>query len=62
VTVRVSATTAAPSVAAPPRTAERAAAEGPAAIPLPESTVWVPAGWRAATRADGTIEVTRGSR
>jgi N-methylhydantoinase A len=62
VTLRVSATTAAPPLAAPPSAAERAVVEGPAAIPLPESTVWVPAGWRAATLADGAIEVTRGSR
>jgi len=62
VTVRVSATMAAPPFAAPPRAAEQAAVEGPAAIPLPESTVWVPAGWQAATRDDGTIEVMRGSR
>jgi len=61
VTVRVSATTAAPTVAAPPRAAERTVVEGPAAIPLPESTVWIPAGWRAATLDDGTIEVARGS-
>jgi N-methylhydantoinase A len=61
VTVRVSATTAAPPVATPPRAAERGVVEGPAAIPLPESTVWIPDGWRATTLADGTIEVTRGS-
>jgi len=62
VTVRVSARTAAPSVAAPPPAAEQAAVAGPRAIPLPESTVWVPAGWQAIARDDGTIEVTRGSR
>ena len=62
VTVRVSATAAAPPIAAPARAAERATVHGPAAIPLPESTVWVPAGWLARTRDDGTIEVTRGSR
>jgi N-methylhydantoinase A len=62
VTVRVSATAAAPPLAAAPTAAEPARVEGPAAIPLPESTVWVPAGWRAATLADGTVEVTRGSR
>jgi N-methylhydantoinase A len=62
VTLRVSATVAAPPIAAPPRAAARPAVEGPAAIPLPEATVWVPAGWRATTLADGTIEVTRGSR
>ena len=62
VTVRVSATTAAPPVAPPPRVGERAPLEGPAAIPLPESTVWVPDGWRATTLEDGTVEVTRGPR
>jgi N-methylhydantoinase A/oxoprolinase/acetone carboxylase beta subunit len=62
VTIRVSATTTAPPVAAPARAAVQEAAEGPAVLPLPESTIWVPAGWRATTLADGTIEVTRGSR
>ena len=61
VTVRVSATAATPPVAMPPRAAERTSAAGPAAIPLPESTVWVPDGWRATTLAGGMIEVTRGS-
>ncbi|MBS1871390.1 MAG: hydantoinase/oxoprolinase family protein [Actinobacteria bacterium] len=62
VTVRVSATVPAPPLATPPQPAARAPVDGPAAIPLPESTVWVPAGWRARTLADGTIEVTRGPR
>jgi N-methylhydantoinase A len=62
VTVRVSATAPAPHVATPSSPGERTVVEGPASIPLPESTVWVPAGWRASTREDGTIEVTRGSR
>ncbi|HEX7291677.1 MAG TPA: hypothetical protein VF250_11180, partial [Conexibacter sp.] len=60
VTVRVSATAAAPPVSAPPAAAAPTRLEGPAAIPLPESTVWVPAGWEATTLADGTVEVTRG--
>lgn len=63
VTVRVSATTRAPSVeAAPGEAAERPPVAGPATIPLPESTVWVPAGWQATTLPDGTIEATRGPR
>jgi len=62
VTVRVSATTAAPPIAAPQHEGAPTTVDGPAAIRLPESTVWVPVGWRASTLADGTIEVTRGSR
>ena len=61
VTVRVSATTAAP---APPSAA--AADGGPApgttlaglaVVPLPESTLVVPRGWRGTVRADGAIDV-----
>ncbi|HET6447675.1 MAG TPA: hydantoinase/oxoprolinase family protein [Conexibacter sp.] len=62
VTLRVTATTAAAPVAASAHAAEPRTVDGPAAIPLPESTVWVPAGWRATTLADGAMEVTRGSR
>jgi N-methylhydantoinase A len=61
VTIRVSATTTAPPVTAPARAAAPETADGPTVIPLRESTIWVPAGWRATTLADGTIEVMRGS-
>jgi N-methylhydantoinase A len=60
VTVRVSATTPAPSIAAPAAAHERRTVAGPAVLPLSESTVWVPERWHATTLADGAIEVTRG--
>ncbi|HEX5146225.1 MAG TPA: hypothetical protein VFV85_04320, partial [Conexibacter sp.] len=65
VTVRVSATTAAPDVAGATATAsdERApgddALAGPTVVPLPESTLVIPAGWRGTVREDGAIDVRR---
>ncbi len=33
--------------------------DGPASLPMPGSTCWVAAGWRAAVHRDGTIRMTR---
>jgi len=63
VTVRVSATTAAP---APPDAATADGGPpagtrlpGPAVVPLPESTLAIPRGWTGTVRADGAIDVRR---
>ena len=58
VTVRVTATQAGPELE--PEDAEPRTFEGPTLIPLPESTVVVPAGWRAETLRGGTIRMQRG--
>jgi N-methylhydantoinase A len=59
VTVRVSATVAGPDVAAAAAAAAPPAPiAGPAVHPLPESTLFVPEGWRGTVLDDGTIEVT----
>lgn len=63
VTVRVSATTPAPPLppaahagdGPPPGTR----VPGPAVVPLPESTLLIPAGWEGVVRDDGTIDVRR---
>ncbi|HEV7773273.1 MAG TPA: hydantoinase/oxoprolinase family protein [Conexibacter sp.] len=63
VTVRVSATTPAPLV---PQTASTAGGPtagttipGPAVVPLPESTLVIPAGWCGSVLPDGAIDVQR---
>ncbi|HMJ03348.1 MAG TPA: hydantoinase/oxoprolinase family protein [Conexibacter sp.] len=63
VTVRVSATTPAPPL---PQTAPAGdgpapgdVIAGPAVVPLPESTLLIPAGWHGTVLADGAIDVRR---
>src|SRR5581483_11929243 len=60
VTIRVTATAPAPALALGDR-GERTTIEGPARVQLPESTLVVPAGWRGAAGADGTIRLERAS-
>jgi N-methylhydantoinase A len=61
VTVRVSATVPAPALAASALGGEAPAPgseiAGPAVVPLPESTLLVPAGWRGRVTASGSIEL-----
>jgi N-methylhydantoinase A len=66
VTVRASAATAAPvppqaaaDAAGPDSPLPGAAIPGPAVVPLPESTLVIPAGWRGTVLADGAIDVRR---
>jgi N-methylhydantoinase A len=65
VTVRVSATTAAPvpPEAAPAGDGLAAGTEiaGPAVVPLPESTLVIPDGWSGSVLPNGAIDVRRGS-
>lgn len=63
VTIRVSATTPAPPLptvaAADVDPAPGSELVGPTVVPLPESTVLVPAGWAGHVRGDGTIDLRR---
>ena len=63
VTVRVSATTAAPeppaTAAADCRPAPGTTIAGPAVVPLPESTLVIPRNWDGTVLPDGTIDVRR---
>ncbi|HWH13118.1 MAG TPA: hypothetical protein VNT51_00110, partial [Miltoncostaeaceae bacterium] len=59
VSLRVSAE--APGAHAPDAPAEvRRRVPGPAALPMAGATAWIPAGWTARVRADGTVEAHRG--
>ena len=66
-TVRVSATTPAPAATGGGAGTERArppgtAIAGPAVVPLPESTLVIPEGWRGTVLPDGAIDVRRRTR
>ncbi len=63
VTVRVSATVPGPDLGAAPQAGAAGdmgnTLEGPIAVPLGESTLWIPDGWRGEVAADGTLHVRR---